>query len=80
MRIAIAIVLTALASPALAQQSQDPQVLVYRQLLDAANAQLVSAVANAGTRIEALTKQVTDLKAKCGKPCEDEPKKPGAGK
>jgi hypothetical protein len=80
MRFAVAAVIALLASPALAQQSQDPQVLVHRQLLDAANAQLVSAVANAGTRIDALTKQVTDLKARRGKPCEDGPKKPGAGK
>ena len=52
-------------SIAFAQQPPvDPQVAVYRQLLDNADAQLAQAVANAQTQIADLQKQLAAERAK----------------
>ena len=60
-----------LSSAALAQQSSvDPQVAVYRQLLDNADAQLAQAVANAQTQIADLQKQLAAERAKSTKSAE----------
>lgn len=63
--IAVAISL-ALASSALAQQqpAADPQVAVYRQLLDNANAQLAQTVVALQGQIAQLQKELAAEKAK----------------
>lgn len=61
------------AAPAFAQQPprQDPQIMVYRQLLDSANAQLAQTVATYEAKIADLNAQIkklTDEKAKAPDP------------
>ena len=63
-RIIIASLVFGFSSPAFAQMAAppvDPQVAVYRQLLDNANSQLAQSVAGASGQITALQKQVADL-------------------
>lgn len=51
------------ATPAFAQQppKQDPQIMVYRQLLDSANAQLAQTVATYEAKIADLNAQIKKL-------------------
>jgi Skp family chaperone for outer membrane proteins len=59
--------LCVLATSALAQQQQppvDPQVAVYRQLLDNANAQLAQSVATMQGQIAQLQRELAAEKAK----------------
>ena len=65
-RIVLVGALCAMATSALAQQTPpaDPQVAVYRQLLDNANAQLAQSIAAAQGQIAQLQKELAAEKAK----------------
>jgi hypothetical protein len=64
--ILIGALLCAVATTAIAQQQPpvDPQVAVYRQLLDNANAQLAQSIAAAQGQIAQLQKELAAEKAK----------------
>ena len=73
----ISAALIALTAPAFAQsapQAPDPQIQVYRQLLDNANAQLAAAVAQAQTQIASLQKALAEKNAPKVAPNPAEPK------
>lgn len=64
MRLRILLLFSLLAAiPAFAQQPprQDPQIMVYRQLLDSANAQLAQTVATYEAKIADLNAQIKKL-------------------
>ena len=57
----LAFALILIAAPAFAQAPPSPEIALYRQLLDNANAQMVQSVAALQAQNQQLQTQITDL-------------------